>query len=239
MRLCVEHPLHASFFVTKLWGYFIPTEPDEATLASLQGLYISTGYSIRAVVEAILQHPDFYEGPELVTPPVVYNAGLLRAIGRYIDTTAWTWLSAGAGQQLFYPPNVSGWDFSRWLDTSTAKARWEMASYVTQKTYPNPWPREGEPEYSKTEEPAAALANALAYWANPLLSSESNGCIAAFASPACRQARPKVGTEFLPGDAPERAANADRDRPRHAGELTMFNPTAPAGDARAIDRKES
>ena len=52
-------------------------------------------------------HPDFLDGPELVTPPVVYNAGLLRAIGRYIDTTAWAWLSAAAGQQLFYPPNVS------------------------------------------------------------------------------------------------------------------------------------
>ena len=92
-----------------------------------------------------------------MTPPVVYNAGLLRAIGRPIDTTAWAWLSAGAGQQLFYPPNVSGWDFSRWLDTSTIKARWEMASYVTAKTYPNPWPAEGEPEYSATEDPAAAL----------------------------------------------------------------------------------
>jgi hypothetical protein len=181
VRLCVEHPLHASFFVTKLWGYFIPTEPDEATFASLQGLYLSSGCSIRAVVEAILQHPDFYEGPELVTPPVVYNAGLLRAVGRYIDTTAWTWLSAGAGQQLFYPPNVSGWEFSRWLDTSTAKARWEMASYVTQKTYPNPWPAKGEPEYSKSEEAAEALANALAYWGDPLLSAESQQCIAAFA----------------------------------------------------------
>jgi Protein of unknown function (DUF1800) len=181
VRLCVEHPLHASFFVTKLWSYFIPTPPDEATLASLQGLYLSSGYSIRAVVEAILQHPDFYEGPELVTPPVVYNAGLLRAIGRPIDTTAWAWLSSGAGQQLFYPPNVSGWDFSSWLDTSTIRARWEMASYVTEKTYPHPWPAEGEPEYSATEEPAAALSSALAYWGNPLLSSESTQTIAAFA----------------------------------------------------------
>ncbi|HSY39829.1 MAG TPA: DUF1800 family protein, partial [Polyangia bacterium] len=181
VRLCVEHPLHASFFVTKLWGYFIPVEPDEVTLASLQGLYVSSGYSIRAVVEAILQHPDFYEGPELVTPPVVYNAGLLRAVGRCIDTTAWTWLSAGAGQQLFYPPNVSGWEFSRWLDTSTAKARWELASYVTQKTYANPWPAEGEPEYSKTEEPGEALSSAMAYWGSPLLTPESEGCIAAFA----------------------------------------------------------
>lgn len=181
VRMCVSHPLHASFFVTKLWGYFIPTPPSEATLASLQGLYTSSGYSIRAVVEAILQHPDFYEGPEMVIPPVVYNAGLLRSISRPIDTTAWAWLSANAGQQLFYPPNVAGWDSSRWLDTSTARARWEMASYVTAKTYPNPWPPKGEPEYSATEDPATALESALAYWAHPRLSAESEQCIAAFA----------------------------------------------------------
>jgi uncharacterized protein (DUF1800 family) len=181
VRLCVNHPLHASFFVSKLWGYFVASPPDEATLASLQGLYLSSGYSIRAVVEAILQHPDFLSGPELVTPPVVYNAGLLRAIGRPIDTTAWAWLSAAAGQQLFYPPNVSGWDFTRWLDTSTAKARWEIASYVTAKTYANPWPAEGQPSYSDTETPAQALESALSYWGAPPLSSESSECIAAYA----------------------------------------------------------
>jgi hypothetical protein len=187
VRLCVSHPLHASFFVTKLWGYFIPTAPSEATLASLQGVYTSSAYSIRAVVEAILQHPDFYEGAEMVTPPVVYNAGLLRSISRPIDTTAWAWLSANAGQQLFYPPNVSGWDFTRWLDTSTARARWEIASYVTAKSYPNPWPPEGQPEYSATEDPATALSSALAYWANPLLSAESEQCIAAFAQSVLKE----------------------------------------------------
>src|SRR5271165_4946428 len=181
VRLCVSHPLHPSFFVTKLWGYFIPSAPSEATLASLQGLYVSSGHSIRAVLEAILQHPDFYEGPELVTPPVVYNAGLLRSIARPIDTTAWAWLSANAGQQLFYPPNVSGWDFTRWLDTSTARARWEIASYVTAKTYANPWPAASETAYSETEEPSAALANALTYWASPPLSAESEQCLAQFA----------------------------------------------------------
>jgi uncharacterized protein (DUF1800 family) len=186
VRLCITHPLHASFFTAKLWSYFVPTPPGEATLASLQGLYASSGYSIRAVVEAILQHPDFLAGPELVTPPVVYNAGLLRAIGRPIDTTAWAWLCSGAGQQLFYPPNVSGWDFTRWLDTSTAKARWEIASYVTAKTYANPWPGEGEAKYSDSEEPAAALAGALSYWGSPGLSEESRQCIAGF-SESCLQ----------------------------------------------------
>jgi uncharacterized protein (DUF1800 family) len=200
VRLCVEHPLHASFFVTKLWSYFIPSPPDEATLASLQGLYLSSGYSIRAIVEAILLHPDFYAGPELVTPPVVYNAGLLRSIGRPIDTTAWTWLSANAGQQLFYPPNVSGWDFSRWLDTSTTKARWEMASYVSSKAYANPWPKTGEAKYSATEEPAAALAGAMSFWANPLLSSESTQCIASFAE-TCPVGTSKTSWEYSPNKA--------------------------------------
>jgi uncharacterized protein (DUF1800 family) len=181
VRLCVSHPLHASFFVGKLWSYFVPVPPDEATMASLEGLYTSSDFSIRAVVEAILQHPQFLDGPDLVTPPVVYNAGLLRAIGRPIDTTGWTWLSAAAGQQLFYPPNVSGWDFSHWLDTSTAKARWELATYVTQNSYPNPWPAEGQPGYSETEDPATALSSAMSYWGNPLLTEESSQCIADFA----------------------------------------------------------
>jgi hypothetical protein len=181
VRLCVAHPLHASFFVSKLWSYFVPVPPDEMTLASLQGVYLGSGYSIRAVLEAILQHPTFLNGPELVTPPVVYNAGLLRVIGRPIDTTAWAWLCAGAGQQLFYPPNVAGWDFTRWLDTSTAKARWEIATYVTANSYPNPWPGEGEARYSETEEPDAAMAAAMSYWGAPLLSAETQQCIAGYA----------------------------------------------------------
>jgi hypothetical protein len=186
VRLCVTHPLHPSFFVGKLWSYFVPTPPSEATLASLQGLYVGSGYEIRPVLEAILAHPDLLDGPELVTPPVVYNAGLLRAIGRPVDTTAWAWLCAGAGQQLFYPPNVSGWDFTRWLDTSTAKARWELASYVTSETYADPWPEAGQPAYSASEEPAEALASALAYWGEPGLSAESQASIASFAQ-SCLQ----------------------------------------------------
>ena len=63
VRLCVTHPLHASFFVTKLWGYFIPRQPDEATLASLQGLYMSSGYSIRAVARGDPAAPRLLRRP--------------------------------------------------------------------------------------------------------------------------------------------------------------------------------
>ena len=33
-----------------------------------------------------------------------------------------------AGQQLFYPPDVGGWDDTRWLDTATFRARWFIAA---------------------------------------------------------------------------------------------------------------
>ena len=180
VRLCVSHPLHPSFFVTKLWSYFIPTPPDAQTQATLESLYTGSGYGIGPVVEAILQHPDFYDGPELVTPPVVYNAGLLRAIGRYVDTTDWAAMSAAAGQQLFYPPNVAGWDFTRWLDTSTCKARWDLAGHVTAKSYVNPWPTGGT-TYDPGETSATALTSAMAYWGNPVVSLDTQGSIAAFA----------------------------------------------------------
>jgi uncharacterized protein (DUF1800 family) len=183
VTLCLNHPLHASFFVTKLWSYFIPTPPDDATLGSLQGLYVRSNFAITPVVEAILLHPDFYAGPELVTPPVVFNAGLLRAIGRYVDTDDWSWIGQEAGQQLFYPPNVSGWDFDAWIDTSTLRGRWDMVNYALDSTYADPWPAGGS-TYDPTESPASALAGAYAFWGDPQLSDASAAVIASFAAGA-------------------------------------------------------
>ena len=74
--------------------------------------------SIRRLVEAILMHPALYEGPRMVKPPIVQIAGMLRARSAGIDTDAWTWIADEAGQRLFQPPNVAGWDEQRWLDTA-------------------------------------------------------------------------------------------------------------------------
>jgi uncharacterized protein (DUF1800 family) len=64
----------------------------------------------------------------MVKPPIVFTAGLLRRIGESIHTTDWAWIGDLSGQRLFYPPNVAGWDDTRWLDTATYHARWEIAS---------------------------------------------------------------------------------------------------------------
>jgi hypothetical protein len=167
-RLCVEHPLHPSFFVEKLWSYFVAGPPSATVRDGLIGTYRDSGWQIRPVLEAILLSPELYEGAPLVKPPVVQLASALRRLGRGIDTEAWVWLCDSAGQVLFWPPNVSGWDDSRWLDTSTTRARWNLTHYVLAHVRVDAW---GEP-YSTTETPEEALDRALATWDWPTLRPE-------------------------------------------------------------------
>ncbi len=177
-RLCVTHPKHASFFVPKLWGYFIPVAPPRATQRALELLYVRNGHAVRPVVDAILRHPLLYEGPRMVKSPVVYTAGLLRGAGRGIDTEAWTWLCANAGQQLFYPPNVSGWNDDRWLDTATYLVRWDIAGRVTRPAALDP---------NKVRAPFDAdqlVARALAFWGDPPLSTGTRRVLRGYADRA-------------------------------------------------------
>ena len=81
--LVIEHPLHASFFVAKLWSYFVPTPPPAGVAAALERAYVGSGHQIRPVLEAILRSPQLYEGPRMVKPPVVQLAGMLRALGAH------------------------------------------------------------------------------------------------------------------------------------------------------------
>ncbi len=167
-RLCVENPLHPSFFVEKLWSYFIPQPPSSGVRESLINTYRGSGWGIRPVLEAILASPELYEGQPMVKPPAVQLAGMLRATGRGIDTYAWVWLCEEAGQQLFWPPNVSGWDDARWLDTSRLRARWNMVDYVLDQISVDAW----NGEYSATETADEALERALASWGSPALREE-------------------------------------------------------------------
>jgi hypothetical protein len=167
-RLCVEHPLHPSFFVEKLWSYFVPGSPPAAMREGLEGAYLGSGWQIRPLLEAILMSPEFYEGPPMVKPPVVQLATMLRALGRYVDTEAWVWLCEEAGQRLFWPPNVSGWDDNRWLDTSRMRARWNMVTYALEGISVDAW---NDP-YSTTETPEEALARAFVSWDSPELRQE-------------------------------------------------------------------
>jgi uncharacterized protein (DUF1800 family) len=182
VRLAVAQPAHPSFFVDKLWSYFVAGAPDAATQRTLAELYVSSGHAVRPVVAAILKHPALYDGGRLVKSPAVYTAGLLRRIGRPIDTTSWTWIGAMAGQQLFYPPNVAGWDDARWLDTATWRGRWWTAQNVLRPYALDPG------EASQPYDPAALLDGALGFWNHPALSEHTRAALLRFAQQALADA---------------------------------------------------
>jgi uncharacterized protein (DUF1800 family) len=200
-RLCVTHPDHPSFFVQKMWSYFVPVPPDGATASALQQLYVKSDYEVRPVVMAILKHPALYEGPRMVKSPVLYNAGLLRRLGRGIDTSAWVWLDAMSGQQLFYPPNVGGWDDTRWLDTATWRGRWWIAQAVLNPYALNPG------HTTQPDDPKKLVHAAIGFWREPALGPATVSALQMFATNALSDAK---GQKWKQQQYPEMAQNALR-----------------------------
>ncbi|MEH3052717.1 MAG: DUF1800 family protein [Patulibacter minatonensis] len=172
VNVVVDHPLHPSYVAMRLWAAFIPTAPSALTVSQLEQLYRSSGERLEPLVKAILLHPDLYEGPSMTKSPVTYLGGLLRARRKGIDTDAWTWIADGCGQQLWYPPNVSGWNERAWLNTTTFEARWNGTSQLV-------WADEiPEDHYDdRPETPEQAVDAALAFWGDPVISSAHRGAL--------------------------------------------------------------
>jgi uncharacterized protein (DUF1800 family) len=181
VAMCVRHPLHASFFVEKLWSYFIAGAPSASDRQALESLYVSSGYQVRPVLEAILLHPQLHTGPRMVKPPIVFAAGVLRHLRRAIDGEYWVWYSENAGQRLFYPPDVSGWDDSRWLDTSTVRGRFDLISRAVSGQVLT---GAAVDTYDRAETPEGAVAAARAWAGDPDLTPETVGVLTAFAADA-------------------------------------------------------
>jgi uncharacterized protein (DUF1800 family) len=175
-RLCVSHSAHAGYFVDRLWSYFIPKPPSARDRKALIRLYKSRKYAVRPVVEAILMHPALYHGPAMVKPPMVYIAGMLRARRQGVRVN-WSWISEAAGQRVFSPPNVAGWDEERWMDTATFRGRWIAANAVAEVDALDP-----EVPYDEREGPNAAVRGALRYWGNPTISSSTRKALVRYAS---------------------------------------------------------
>ena len=174
-RLCIEHPAHAGYFIERLWAYFVPVPAPKRTIAALKRGY-RRDRNIRRVVEAILMHPTLYEGPRMVKPPIVQIAGMLRARRSGIATDSWTWIADEAGQRLFRPPNVAGWDEQRWLDTARISGRWTAAAYNTRDD------EEDTDTYDENETASEAVRKALRFWGNPSISPKTRSELQRFAS---------------------------------------------------------
>ena len=140
LRLCLEHPDHARFLVSKVWDFFIPTPIPDTTREKLAASYTRAGRRIAPVVRRILEHKHLYADlarPSQVKWPAVLLAGQLRAVGAPVDDDVWPYRLSGMGQALFSPPSVAGWDWNGgWLSSNAMRARHVIAGDLVKKGGP-------------------------------------------------------------------------------------------------------
>lgn len=183
LSLVLAHRDHPAHFVTRLWSYFCPEPLPAAHQHAAERLYLAGAKQIRPVLEAMLMHPLIHTGPRMVKPPIVQIAGMLRAIGRCIDTDAWVWESGLVGQTPFYPPNVAGWEADRWLNTGTWLARFNLTAQMIDDSRRVKGAKV-KPAKPPKVKPSDLTRQALAFWGNPTISPATRGALNSYAKAA-------------------------------------------------------
>jgi uncharacterized protein (DUF1800 family) len=175
--LALEHRHHAPYLMEQLWGYFSPRKVPPGLLRRLVATYTQSGYEIRPVLELILSDGALYADlaePDMIKPPVVYVAGMLRQTGTYVTTDAWVWMLDQMGQRPFYPPNVSGWEQNEaWLSTSSLRMRFEAAASLLHDAI-----KDGSVPDTRT--PEQAIEHSLAFAGRPWTSRATASALSSY-----------------------------------------------------------
>ena len=130
-----RHPATARRLATRLYQYFINDvdAPDERLITDVAEAYLSSNYSIKAMLRSLLLSEQFLGGANVFRHyswPVEFTV-------RSIKETGWRGLSVDSaltplvnmGQQLYEPPDVNGWALgAEWFSTASMLSRMNFAS---------------------------------------------------------------------------------------------------------------
>ncbi len=134
--ILLDHPATANRLATKLCGLFLSEKATDATLVRTlaQGLR-QHDLDIGWAVETILRSEAFFANANIrgqVLGPVEYVVASVRVL-EMLETPPSTLVlaewTARLGQDLFYPPNVGGWNGGRaWITTRSIIGRANFAA---------------------------------------------------------------------------------------------------------------
>jgi uncharacterized protein (DUF1800 family) len=132
VRITLEQPACAEFLCRKLYRYLVNETANlmPAILAPLAEEMRRSKYDLKHVVGVILRSRHFYAEAnyrQRIKSPVELSAGLARSLE--VPRADMRMLALARAcelqrQDLFYPPNVKGWDGGRtWLNSTTVLER--------------------------------------------------------------------------------------------------------------------
>ncbi len=132
MRIILANPATPRWIAGRLARFFVsPTSDPELVEAMAQHL-VTSRYELAPVLRAMFRSRAFYR-PDVVhaqiKSPVEFVVGAVRHLG--IVDPDWPrlgQLAAAAGQRLFFPPTVKGWDGGKaWINAATVFTRANLA----------------------------------------------------------------------------------------------------------------
>lgn len=128
IRVIFEQPACARHFATRLWTYFGAETPNQAVIDALAEVLRAHDYEVRPALRALFLAQAFYDdtvmgaqikGPAQLAVQLVHDLRLDPVPGHTMADA-----SARLGQDLFYPPNVKGWDGnSAWANANAMLMR--------------------------------------------------------------------------------------------------------------------
>jgi uncharacterized protein (DUF1800 family) len=131
----------AKFIVKKLWTWLVYANPAQAIVDSLAATFVQAKFELKPLLSAMFNRAEFWSDTALngaVRSPIEYMAAVAKVTGMRSAKIHPQWFCDGMGQQLFYPPNVSGWRPNEyWVNTSSMTRRADFAGWCTWALYGN------------------------------------------------------------------------------------------------------
>jgi uncharacterized protein (DUF1800 family) len=128
----VRHPAAARYVTTKLFRFFVNDNPEPATIDRLASTLIGSGFEIRSLLRDLFSGPEFLSEASYhaqIKQPVDYVIGSLKGLGTRNVGPDVTQLLRRMGQDLFNPPDVSGWKGGpAWINATTLFERFNFAN---------------------------------------------------------------------------------------------------------------
>ncbi len=124
----------ARYITKKIWEFLAHPSPPQAVLDALAPAF-AADMNLHNLVRSILLRPEFYSTTAkqgLVRTPIEYIVALCYYSGLTPDKLGVAWRAESTGQQMYQPPNVSGWrPNAYWLNTSAVAGRADFARSAT------------------------------------------------------------------------------------------------------------
>jgi len=134
-----EQECTSRFIATKLWNYFADDNPEPSVIEGLAKTLRESGYEIKPMLRQLFRSQAFYSdrtiGTQIKSPAQLVVSMLSHLEvdpppGSMVELYCVNAMRM-MGQDLFFPPNVKGWEGGKtWINTNTLMTRYNLSDFL-------------------------------------------------------------------------------------------------------------